>query len=97
MAQPLNPCKTGHCCARFVNQRTQAAAPRPPVWCKALRCVLPLLVASALELYQEAEEGGKYRFPMRLYIDQAENDANTFLKKVASVTAQFSPPQDESG
>ena len=51
-------------------------------------------------LYQEAEENGEYRFPTCLFINHTENDANaanTFLSKVESVTAQFGPPEDESG
>lgn len=54
----------------------------------------------APKLYQNAEENAEYRFPTCLYIHQAETDANAanaFLSKVESVTAQFGPPEDESG
>ena len=51
-------------------------------------------------LHQNAEENGEYRFPICLFINYTENDANaanTFLGKVESVTAQFGPPEDEDG
>ena len=51
-------------------------------------------------LYQDAEENGEYRFPICLFINYTENDANAanaFLGKVESVTAQFGPPEDEDG
>lgn len=51
-------------------------------------------------LHQNAEENGEYRFPICLFINYTENDANaanTFLGKVESVTAQFGLPEDEDG
>lgn len=52
----------------------------------------------ALEITQDAEVGGQYRFPVRLYVNDLDSGADMgerFLTQVESVTAEFLPPEGE--